>query len=74
MTQTSSDTAPDLLASVLEAYLEAPDGALSNEQLYAAVADAGALPAEEMTRVAPVGEASKAWAWLSAAPPAAFGS
>lgn len=59
MAQTSSDTAPDLLASVLEAYLEAPDGALSNEQLYAAVADAGALPAEEMTRVAPVGEAGR---------------
>lgn len=50
---------PDLLAHVLDAYLGNPEGALSNEALYAAVERSGALPRETLSRVAPVGRAGR---------------
>lgn len=52
-------TNPDLLTTVLEGYLSADAGELTNEQLYRALVDAGALPPKGQEKVAPVGEAGR---------------
>lgn len=52
-------TPADLLAPILEAYLEAPDGTLENASLYDALVQAGGLPHDALARRDPVGKSQQ---------------